>query len=194
MKHPSIKELFEYWNIRRGRRPAPDRGDIDPGAIRSVLADTFILSYDERAGHPFRIAGTRVCAIFGHELKSKAYLDLWTADCRQHVRDLLAVVAAEAIGVVASARGAGADGVSRELEVVLLPLSHRGHTDQRVLGALAPVASAMPWVGNSTLSKLTLGTLRYLREGAGKPAPLDAAQVPATHARHGFVVYDGGRA
>ena len=25
MKHPSIRELFDYWNLRRGRRAAPDR-------------------------------------------------------------------------------------------------------------------------------------------------------------------------
>ena len=196
MKHPSTKELFEYWNARRGRCPAPDRGDIEPGAIRRVLADTFILSYDERAGHPFRIAGTRVCAMFGRELKNEAYVDLWAAECRQLARDLLAVVAAESVGVIASARGVGADRIPRDLEVLLLPLSHRGRTDMRVLGALAPAGStAALWVGVSTLTKLTLGTLRYLGDGMAKPAALrGAAERPAGRLRHGFVVYDGGQA
>ena len=36
MKHASIRELFAYWNLRRGARRAPDRGDIDPAVIRSV--------------------------------------------------------------------------------------------------------------------------------------------------------------
>ena len=58
-----------------GRRPSA--ADIEPGAIRRVLADTFILAFDEPAGHPFRIAGTRVCALFGRELKGEAFLDLW---------------------------------------------------------------------------------------------------------------------
>ena len=105
MRHPSIKELFDYWNHRRGRRAAPDRADIEPGAIRSVLADTFILSFDERSGHPFRIAGTRVCAAFGRELKNDPFLDLWDAESRAQVRDLLNVVTNETVGVVASARG-----------------------------------------------------------------------------------------
>ena len=68
MKHPSIRELFDYWDTRRGRRPAPERGDIEPGAIRRVLADTFILTFDERAGHPFRLApvvSTRYSIQFG---------------------------------------------------------------------------------------------------------------------------------
>jgi hypothetical protein len=73
MKHSSIRELFDYWNERRGRRAAPERGDIEPGDIRGVLADTFILAFDAPASHPFRIAGTRVCALFGRELKGEAF-------------------------------------------------------------------------------------------------------------------------
>ena len=80
MKHPSIRELFDYWNKRRGGRPAPERGEIEPGAIRHVLADTFILAFDAGAGHPFRIAGTRVCALFGRELKGAAF---WTCGRRE---------------------------------------------------------------------------------------------------------------
>jgi hypothetical protein len=72
MRHASIRELFDYWNERRGRRPAPERADIEPSAIRGVLADTFILFFQPRIGHPFRVAGTRVCALFGREIKGKA--------------------------------------------------------------------------------------------------------------------------
>src|SRR5439155_10518710 len=110
MKHSSIRELFYYWNERRGRRPAPERGDIAPGDIRGVLADTFILAFDAPESHPFRIAGTRVCALFGRELKDDAFLDLWSAESRPLVRDLLSVVAYETIGVVAGAQAAGSDG------------------------------------------------------------------------------------
>jgi hypothetical protein len=193
MKHRSTKELFEYWNVRRGVRAAPDRGDIEPGAIRHVLADTFILSYDQGGGHPFRIAGTRVCAVFGREVKNAAYVDLWSPECRALVRDLLTFVANESIGVIAGARGAGADGIARELEVLLLPLSQRGRTDVRVLGALVP-AGPGSWVGTSVLGLLTLGPLRYLGDGIGEPAPQPVPTIPMGRIRHGFVVYDGGQA
>ena len=74
MKHTSTRELFAYWDRRRGRRPAPERGEIEPGPIRRVLGDTFILSFDEPAGHPFRLAGTRVCALFCRELKGEGFV------------------------------------------------------------------------------------------------------------------------
>src|SRR5581483_10967665 len=116
MKHPSTRELFEYWNKQRGRRPAPERNDIEPGAIRRVLADTFVLAFDTAKGHPFRIAGTRVCAAFGRELKGEQFVGLWDEPSRTLVRDLVHIVAHEAVGVVASAACANAEGARLDLE------------------------------------------------------------------------------
>ena len=77
MKHAASQELYAYWEERRGTRPAPERAEIEPGAIRQVLSDAFILALDDRAGHPFRLAGTRVCALFGRELKGERFIGLW---------------------------------------------------------------------------------------------------------------------
>ena len=44
MKHAASRELYAYWQEKRGARPAPERTDIEPGAIRAVLADAFILA------------------------------------------------------------------------------------------------------------------------------------------------------
>ena len=34
MKHAASRELYAYWEERRGQRLAPERTDIEPGAIR----------------------------------------------------------------------------------------------------------------------------------------------------------------
>src|SRR5262249_15788803 len=128
MKHASIRELFDYWNARRGRRSAPERTEIEPNAIRRGLADTFILSFEPRAGHPFRVAGTRVCALFARELKGEAFLDLWSAAARKDVSELLAIIADESIGVVASVPAPNAVEADLNLELVLLPLACHGRT------------------------------------------------------------------
>jgi hypothetical protein len=193
MKHSSIRELFDYWNQRRGLRAAPDRGDIEPGAIRRILADTFILTYDAGTGHPFRIAGTRVCAAFGRELKGEAFIDLWGADSRDLLREQLTIVTAESIGIVASAHSKSADGETLELELLTLPLSHRGRTDARVIGALVP-AAAPYWLGTSTLGPLALKTHRFLDPKlANRPAPRLAPALPEGRIRHGLTIYDGGQ-
>jgi hypothetical protein len=192
MKHASTRQLFEYWNERRGRRPAPDRGEIEPGAIRRVLADTFILAFDKAAGHPFRIAGTRVCATFGRELKNEAFVGLWTPESTSLIRDLIAVVATESVGVVASVEGIDGEGALLELELIVLPLCHGGRTDARMLGALVPTV-AHHWIGTSTLGSLKLGTLRYVG-GDLEPGPHLIPAEPRGRIRHGLVVYDGGQA
>jgi hypothetical protein len=192
MKHPSTRELFDYWNDRRGRRIAPARADIEPGALRRVLADTFILSGDPRRGHQFRIAGTRVCALFGRDLKGEAFLDLWSAASRDEMRTLLAIVADEGVGVVASAGGMSAAGEELSLELLLLPLSY-GRSDERLLGALAP-NEPPPWLGTHALCDLNSGTHRYVGSTVAESTRGIVPPTPIGRLRQGFVVYDGGQA
>jgi hypothetical protein len=194
MKHSSNRELFEYWNKRRGSRPAPERADIEPAAIRHLLADTFILAFAPPAGHPFRVAGTRVCALFGRELKGAAFLDVWAAPSRNSVSEVVAIAAHETLGVVASVSAASADNVWHDLELLMLPLINHGRVDARVLGALS--LRDMPhWLAAGALGQLTLGTLRYV----GGDAPASSARHgvrarPKGRIRHGLVIYDGGQA
>ncbi|HEV3371832.1 MAG TPA: PAS domain-containing protein [Xanthobacteraceae bacterium] len=194
MKHPSTRELFDYWDKRRGTRPAPERNDIEPGAIRRVLGDTFMVAFDPRAGHPFRIAGTRVCAAFGHELKGAAFTEIWEPASRDLIRDVLATVATEMVGVVAAASGRSCAGAALKLELLLLPLAHRGGANARILGALVP-AEVPYWLGTETLGPLTLGVIRYLGPQTGPySVPRGAQALPFNaRVRHGLVVYDGGQ-
>jgi hypothetical protein len=194
MKHSSTRELFNYWNMRRGGRAAPERGEIEPTAIRRVLADTFMLDVDPRRGHPFRIAGTRVCALFGRELKGQAFTAIWAAESREQLREVLANVATETIGVVAGAATIGGGDVTRELELLLLPLAQRT-ASPRVLGALVPTEPPA-WLGAETLCPLSLGTTRYLGPESGPYAGPRRRPLAPGHARirHGLVVYDGGHA
>jgi hypothetical protein len=193
MKHASSQCVFDHWNHRRGNRTAPERADIEPGAIRTALADTFILDYDRRAGHPFRLAGTRVCAVFGRELKGEPFGVLWSAASRRSAGDLLGIVADECAGLVAGASGRNAEGQSVQFELMLLPLSYRGAPQGRILGVLAPIA-APHWIGASPIDDLSLGPLRHLGPAVETiAAPRLVAADPAARLRHRLVVHAGGR-
>jgi hypothetical protein len=196
MKHPSVRELFHYWNAQRGLRAAPERSEIEPGAIRRALADTFVLTYDAAHGHSFRIAGTRLCAAVGRELRGTDFVNLWDQESRRTINDLVAAVTHESVGAVAGARGCSADGDVLDFELVLLPLRHQSATDARVLGALAP--QDLPyWFGMNPVGKLALGTIRYLghEDTQNVDSAEDQGQLPAGgRIRHGLIVYDGGQA
>ena len=187
MKHSSTRQLFDYWIERRGRRSVPERAEIDPGRIRGALADTFILTFEPSTGHPFRLAGTRVCALFGRELKGEAFLDLWSREARRELQNLLLIVASESIGVVASAERTAATrleiAATTKLEL-LLPLGYHGRTDARVLGTLAPTEPAT-WSTSDWRGGLVLGAYRYLRTEAHLLQP-PARKQPR------LVVYEGG--
>ena len=191
MKQASSRELFGYWTARRGKRAAPERGEIEPGAIRRALGDVFILEFDRRCGHPVRLAGTRLCALFGRELKNEPFLDLWDDETRALLAQLLGVVADEATGVVASAIGRTPEGWSQDLEMILLPLAHRGSRHARMIGALTPLAAPF-WLGTSHLGALTLGTMRHLDPKLELAA--GSRLVAGPHGRRAmFTVHEGGR-
>src|ERR1700730_6745822 len=101
MKHPSSREFFAYWNDKRGDARAPDRSEIEPGAVRQLLGDTFVLSYDAAAGYPFRVAGTRVCALLGCDLKNRSLSTLFAPEARREVENIIAVVAEETLPAIA---------------------------------------------------------------------------------------------
>ena len=193
MKHPSARELYDYWNALRGPRAAPERSEIEPGAIRRALADTFILAYDDGTGHSFRIAGTRLCAAFGRELRGTAFVDLWDQESRQRMHDLLGIVARECVGIVAGGRGRSAEGADLDFELLVLPLRQRNAAGARLLGALAP-REVPYWFGINPVGSLSLGTIRYLGDqNATAPDSRIEPLPPGGRIRHGLVVYDGGQ-
>ena len=194
MKHPSNRDLFAYWNKQRGTRLAPERSEIEPGAIRQVLGDTFVLASDGVSNHPFRLAGTRLCALFSRELKGESFVQLWERSGQTALRELIAVVSEEKVGIVASVSGTTADDAVLPvgLELLLLPLDSPSKADARILGALAPMT--MPyWLGAKPIGPLKLGMFRHI----GTAAEVNAApRVVAASGRlmHGLTVYDGGLA
>ena len=170
MKHPSSRELFAYWNAQRGSRRVPDRSDIEPGAIRSVLGDTFILDADASAGHPFRLAGTRVCALFCRELKGEAFASLWTQVGRSELQSRIGIVAEESAGLVASVAARNTENATLHLELLLLPLASRNQPRARIIGMLIPMEVPY-WLGVSPVIGLTLTSFRHLDPELERAAP-----------------------
>ena len=88
MKQDGSIALFHYWNRLRHGRTAPKRTEIEPADIKTLLADTFILERDTRSEAVFRLAGTRLCAVFGRELKGFSFPSLWQDKDRRLVARL----------------------------------------------------------------------------------------------------------
>jgi hypothetical protein len=185
MKHPSTREFFAYWDEKRGEARAPDRSEIEPGAVRELLGDIFVLSYDATSGYPFRVAGTRICALLGGDMKDRSFSGLFTADGRREIEEIIAVVAEEMLAAVAGITATSQDGRPAHLELLLLPFSARAHAPLSLTGLLAPFESNL-----GTLRDFKLTSWRYLAHPPQKLVPRALRKLKVAR---GFMVYEGLR-
>lgn len=211
MKHPTSRLLHAYWDRLRGERAAPERSEIEPGEIRTLLADSMILEIDAASrAATVRLAGTRVCALYGRELKGAPFAGLWggpdaeppgagTRDAE--VRGLVETVSGDTAGIVSGLTGFTERDEAVELELLLLPLRHRGKTQARMLGALSP-ALIPSWLGHRPIVRLETKSQRVLGRAFAESRQAEAGDpalpVPANDplpARHGhLLVHKGGLA
>ena len=184
MKHASTRSLFAYWDALREERAAPDRADVQPGGMRHVLSDAFILSIEGRA--TFRLAGSRMCTLFGRDLAGHDFPLLWRGREMAEADHLLQLVTRETSGLVLGILGVNVNGSELPMEMLLLPLRHQGRTDRRVLGALSP-ATIPSWAGLVPLTELRMRPVRIIE--ANIRADIAAAVLTK---RNPLVLHEGG--
>ena len=193
MKHTTSRMLFAYWDAVRGSRLLPERGEIQPGGMRHVLADTFMLEASREAGTRFRLAGTRLTSLFGRDLTGTTFRDLWTAQDRDELDGLVVTAVTEAVGLLVGLNGVNENASRLPLELLLLPLRNRPVTEGRLLGALSP-HSVPSWAGLVPLRSLETTSFRVIRPGAlvERFGPSEL-RPEAGGRRELFVVHEGGR-
>src|SRR5271154_1192704 len=120
MKHPSNQQFFAYWDQKRGEARAPERGDFDPEAVRELLGDIFVLGCDTPGRYPFRVAGTRLCALLGRDLKDRSFSELFAPEARREIEDIVAAVTEDMLAAIVGITATSAKGPV-PLEVLLLP-------------------------------------------------------------------------
>ena len=134
--------LFQYWNRLRDGRSAPKRSEVEPADIKSLLADTFILEKDTRGEAVFRLAGTRLCASYGRELKGFSFPSLWRQKDQRLVHKLIRGVFDQKSVVLITYEGLSQNGRSNRFELLALPLDG-GIENPRCLGVISAVEKAL---------------------------------------------------
>ncbi|MFM1815607.1 MAG: hypothetical protein RLZ98_2302 [Pseudomonadota bacterium] len=204
MKNRTTELLFGYWNDTRQGRPAPHRFDIEPAKLSAILPETLILEYATGA-YMFRLAGTRICERFGRELRATDFSDLWLPEHRTQLRQALERVRDESLVLTAALELVNASGAAADLELLLLPLTLNGATNERFLGSMS-CSDAPAWLGHErpvaiTLHSVTLASPDALHAASHAvspklaiPQPLKQYMRPSTSPpRRRFRVIEGGR-
>ncbi len=199
--------LFQYWNRLRGRRPAPLRTEIEPAEIKQLLADTFILERGDHGETAFRLAGTRMCAIYGKELKGHLFPSLWARKDTQAINRLVDHVSKDNAVCVIAYEGATRDSRINNFEMILLPLAGKGERP-RFLGTVQPLMKPF-WLGADPIVENKIGSFHFvnpeemvaapLRSTINSPSLSPDGELMAAETEQGrrirhLVVYQGGRA
>jgi hypothetical protein len=195
VRHKASQELFGYWNALRGSRPAPERSEIEPSDIRTILGDTFILEVSQQFRTvSFRLAGTRLCAAHGRELKGLGYLALWQEEDNYEVARNVARVYRDQEPMLMSYVGRTESGKTAEYEALLLPLAAAADGNPRILG-IATARALVWWLGTEPL---VANVLKHARKVEAKPSGSEISEISAGKSavrRFGHLtVLDGGRA
>lgn len=199
-------ELYRYWNRLRDGRPAPDRREIEPADIKTLLADTFILERDWRGQAVFRLAGTRICSTFGRELKGFSFASLWCARDVGTMMQLANEVFAAQIAASIEFTGESEGKRMQEFEAILLPLTG-GRESPRALGTIQTEARPF-WLGADPIEICRAIGFRAIdpeRDDilpAGRanmqvpplsPRALPLEKAPGSRRFHHLVVLEGGK-
>jgi hypothetical protein len=195
MRQKATIELYQYWNGLRDGRPTPGREEIDPLAIRHILADTMILEADADRAFPVCISGTRLNALFLDEQKGRSFTSLFAPSDRRTASAMILSMLNGARPVIAGLSAAPEDGAAASLELLLLPLRPRGKEQARILGALSPVVTPS-WLGLRRAECLRVITMRFVDDDPATEAFDDSPRRLAQRmraSRRDFSVIAGGR-
>jgi hypothetical protein len=204
MKQKSLQTLYSYWNQVRAGRIAPQRLDIEPSAIAPILSETFMLERLDGGTYQFRLAGTRLCELFGSELRGRNFLDDWSDDDRATLERMLATLSEQGAGATLVIEGSSDVRHRVELEALLLPLLHGGSRINRIIGVMT-TTSAPNWLSHEPLRARVLkrhqllwpdGRPRAVIERSDGKAPFQPARAAMRAVgsdQRRFRVVDGGR-
>lgn len=163
MRHSASKALFDHWSSLRQGLFAPDRNDLDPITLGPILQDVFILGSDIQGEWHYRVAGTRLTAYAGRELRDESFLRWWRAADRLDAKRLVNSSPDHA-PLVGAITGMGADQQQHDFELLLLPLRHGGRPHLRMIGGLFPFPRTVTRMG-ICIEELGLTSLRSLIPG-----------------------------
>ncbi|MFS2326916.1 PAS domain-containing protein [Brucella sp. H1_1004] len=162
MKNRSTIAIFSEWQrlalSQSGSLQAPSRESIQPRKLGRHLSDLFFLEEDETGQLIFRLAGTRICTLFGRELKTTHFLGLWPERNRPALHELTRNINEFLVPALSHNDGISLSGRSLSFEMLLAPLSISDDGRLNLLGSIS-VLNDIAWAG---ADPIVLGNLNRI--------------------------------
>ncbi len=182
--HPSSRILFRFWESARGEMAAAKKQDLDLKKIAKILPNLCILERDlDKPAYKWRLAGTRICQIWGKELTGANVLEGWPEFEKQTMASGFDMVVAGLQPCVARFRAVNNRGSEVGIEFIAFPIqdSHSGAI--QILGAVVPFRTP-DWLGTQSLVGFELSSMRKIWTDSIPGKGLEANQNPAFSTRN----------
>ncbi|MEQ9643746.1 MAG: PAS domain-containing protein [Alphaproteobacteria bacterium] len=163
--------LLRAWDRWRSAALLPSRADMRLEHISALLANVSLLEVRGPDEAVVRLAGTRICEIFGQELKGTNYLDLVPPEVRLLRAQRLQYMIHQPCGAILHGTYSARSGMAFRVEQVALPIRPVASNAAPQLISVAALLPGQPRPTNvpeSELGRLP-ETFRFLDVGAGLP-------------------------
>ncbi len=138
MRQTRIEQVTAYWReLARAADGVPERAAIEPRRVVRHLPDMFVLERVDRASFRFRLAGTRLCALYGRELREHDFIRLWPSAQQAAIAQAMDRMLRDGEPAMIEAAGATLQGEAFGFDVALFPLKDESGEVTRVLGVLS---------------------------------------------------------
>jgi hypothetical protein len=134
IKHPRLRQLYDYWDAKRGARSMPSRADLDPVEFRFVVGDVVMADVIEGDPPRFRIRlhGTNLSERTNFDLTGKMLDEMPAPEFRElSTRSFRKVLRTrEPLHALAERL---LDGRMQRYEAIIMPLSSDGERVDRLM-------------------------------------------------------------
>lgn len=194
MLHPGSRALFRYWEGVRGEMSAPPRDWLDLRKIPMLVPYLFMIERKPSHGYAWRLAGTRVCELWGKELTGKTAFAVDDRFERDSINRLLAGVVDSHQPFVLRFRLGSESGLSVAAELVGVPLRARQGNATYAFGVIMPFRD-VSWARHDPVTSFELSAARTIWT---EPVPgadwSRLAKSQPANSQQAFQVINGGRA
>jgi hypothetical protein len=135
--HPDCRTLFRYWESLRAERPSPRKDEIDLSSIAAIVPFLTIIERISGANPwRFRLAGTKVCEIFGQNMTHADALLGWDKFERTVVGNCLELSITRLQPSLMRMRFVSQQTNVLAAEMIGLPLQNGPHGPVHILGGI----------------------------------------------------------
>lgn len=198
--HPGSRKLFAHWEMLRAERAYPSREEFTFAPVKALMPDMVLIEKDYLRGtYRFRLAGSRVCELFGRNVTSADALAGWDSFETSVLIRHFELAIKEFQPVLARMRLMSDTGVTIAAELIAMPIQVRESNRVQLIGGLFSFRD-VKHVGHSNITARELVSARAIwTEHGGSsrrmapPVPVAPAPVRTVDGGPKLRVVHGGR-